>query len=137
MRDLLVVDDGRGADELVDLRVALPSQLRYIPFSGRDDLFQAGSHAPAHVPDGLKPSHLVADGRFACEQVRLVRAEALRVERHRLRQRRKLRADLGVHLVVQPQELGVGRARRRYRRCRRRRTCGKVIFGIEQVWRWY
>ena len=92
--DALVVHDSRRTDELVDVRIPFPLQLSHIPLRVLHDRAHPGADAATHVPDRLEARHLVADGRFAREQVVLVRPQPLAVQPHRLRERRQLRAQL-------------------------------------------
>ena len=136
----LVVHNRRRAHHLVHLRVALPPQLRNVPLPPLNDALQARRDAAADVSDRLEPRHLVADRRRAREEVRLVRAEPLGVERHRLREGGELRGQLRVHLLVQAQQLRVRRAGWR-NSCSWGRGCGRgratdaevIIFRVEEI----
>ena len=139
----LVVHNRRRAHHLVHLRVALPPELSNVPLPGSNDALQARRDPAADVSDRLEPRHLVADRRRAREEVRLVRAEPLGVERHRLRERGELRGQLGVHLLVQAQQLRVRRAGWRSGCCSWGRGCGRaigagvIIFCVQQIRRRY
>ena len=87
---LIVYDRGR-AYEFVDVWIALALQLSHIALRVFDDRPHPGTDAPTDVPDRLQARHLIADSWFSREQVILVRAQPLSVERHHLRERRQLR----------------------------------------------